>query len=137
MSDLQLLCIRKEDVTKIWRGDVHDMLDAGFAAADMQMPDDILEQLETGTRLLWVAVTVEAKIVAAMLTQLFEMRTGKVCKMMECGGTRLSDWKHMCVEIERYAKDEGCTSVMVTGRPGWSGVLTDYKITAVILEKKI
>lgn len=137
MSDLQLLCIPKDDIAKLWHGPVKDMIDAAYARSDLNMPDDILEQLENGTRLLWVVVTPEAKIIAAMMTQLFEMRSGRMCKMMECGGARLGEWKHMHVEIEEYAKREGCDRVMVEGRPGWAGVLPDYRATAVILEKRI
>lgn len=137
MSDLQLICVPKDDVAKLWHGPVRDMLDAAFSASDVPMPDDLLEQLETGTRLLWLVVTPEAAIVAAMMTQLFEMRSGRACQMMECGGGRLAEWKHMHIEIEEYAKREGCDRVMVTGRPGWAGVLPDYRTTAVILEKRI
>lgn len=137
MSGLQLICIPKGDVAKLWHGPVHDMLDAAFAAADLPMPEDLLQELETGTRLLWVVVTDEATIVAAMMTQLFEMRSGRVCKMMECGGSRLDEWKHMRAAIEQYAKREGCDRVMVIGRPGWAAILDDYRTTAVVLEKRI
>jgi hypothetical protein len=72
-----------------------------------------------------------------MVTQIFEMRSGKVCKMMECGGTRLNEWKHLRTEIEEYAKHQGCDRVLVTGRPGWAVALPDYRTTAVVLEKRI
>lgn len=134
---LQLLCIPPADVSKIWAGPVRDLIDAGFASADLPMPADIEEQLAAGTRLLWVVVAKESKIVAAMLTQLFEMRSGRVCKMMECGGSRLHEWKSFRSEIERYAKAEGCVRVIVEGRPGWSRVLTDYRVMGVVLEKRI
>lgn len=134
---MNLICIPPEEVYKIWPGQVHDMIDAGFAASDVPMPADLLEQLKYGTRLLWLAVTFESVIVAAMLTQLFEMRSGKVCKMMECGGTRLDQWKDFRTQIEQYAKAEGCDRVIVEGRRGWSRVLNDYKVTAVVLEKRI
>jgi hypothetical protein len=137
MSDLRLICIPPEEVYKIWRGTVHDMIDAGFAASDVPMPDDIAEQLKYGRRLLWVVTTPDAMIVAAMLTQLFDMRSGKLCKMMECGGARLSEWAHFRGKIEQYAKAEGCDRVLVEGRVGWAAMLTDYRVTGVTLEKRI
>lgn len=137
MTDLQLICVPREDIAKLWHGPVRDMLDSAFAVSDREMPEDLLEQLETGTRLLWLVVSAEATIVAAMMTQLFEMRSGRACKMLECGGDRLTEWKHMHAEIEQYAKREGCDRVMVEGRPGWAHVLPDYRTTAVILEKRI
>jgi hypothetical protein len=134
---MQLVCIPPADVHKIWDGTVRDMIDLGFGASDMLMPADILDQLAAGTRLLWVACDYDARIVAAMLTQLFEMRSGLVCKMMECGGSHLSDWVHFRFAIEQYAKREGCSRVLVEGRPGWAGVLKDYRTIGVVLEKRI
>lgn len=134
---IQLVCMQPDEVWKIWPGIVHDLIDAGFAASDVPMPDDIVEQLKYGKRVLWLAVLDDGTIVAAMLTELFEMRSGKVCKLMECGGSHLDDWKHMRFEIEAYAKGEGCDRVMVIGRPGWAGVLKDYRTTGVVLEKRI
>lgn len=137
MGDLNLTCIPPEEVWKIWPGTVHDLVDAGFAASDVPMPADIAEQLKYGHMLLWLVLTPESQIIAAMLTQLFEMRTGKICKMRECAGTRMVEWKEMRDQIERYAKAEGCDRVLVEGRLGWAGVLKDYRITGVVLEKRI
>lgn len=137
MSDLTLICMPPADVAKIWPGEVHDLIDLGFASADMPMPSDLTDQLAAGTRLLWLVVLPTGKVIAAMLTQLFEMRSGRICKMMECGGSRLDDWKEMRSQIESYAKAEGCVRVLVEGRIGWARVLDDYRITSVVLEKRI
>lgn len=134
---MNLICIPPEEVYKIWPGTVHDLIDAGFASSDVPMPMDLAEQLKYGTRLLWLVLTGDSVVVAAMLTQLFEMRSGKVCKMMECGGSRMAEWKHFRGQIEQYAKAEGCDRVLVEGRRGWAAALDDYRITAVVLEKRI
>jgi hypothetical protein len=134
---MELVCIPPSDVAKIWDGTVRDMIDVGFAASDVPMPDDILGELTEGTRQLWLAVNGEARIKAAMLTQIFQMRSGKALKMMECGGTELAKWVHLHAQIEQYAKTEGCDRVLVVGRPGWRGVLRDYRVTSVTLEKRI
>lgn len=133
---ISLVCVPPHDVPKLWPGCV-TMIDAGFAASDMLMPDDILEQLTKGTRLLWLAVDKDHRILSAMMTQLFPMRSGMLCKMMECGGERLREWKHLRTQIEEYAKREGCDRVLVEGRPGWSRILDDYKTVSVTLEKRI
>lgn len=134
---LQLECVPPEEVYKIWPGKVHDLIDAGFAAADVPMPPDIAEQLKYGTRLLWLVLTSESQIVAAMMTQIFDLRSGRICKMMECGGTRLAEWEKFRDQIEQYAKVEGCDRVRVEGRPGWAHVLDDYRLMSVVLEKRI
>jgi len=134
---MQLLCIPPGDVQYIWDSPVRDLIDSGFAANDVPMPEGLLEELTAGTRQLWVATTEEARIVAAMLTQIFPMRHGKVLKMMECGGSEMDTWLPLRTKIEQYAKAEGCDRVLVTGRLGWRGVLRDYKVVSVTLEKRI
>lgn len=133
---IRLICIPPVDVRALWNG-VYPMIDAGFAASDVPMPGDLLDQLTKGTRLLWIAMTDRHEILAAMMTQLFPMRTGMACKMLECGGERLAEWKHLREEIEQYAKREGCNRVLIEGRPGWARVLPDYKTVSVALEKRI
>lgn len=135
--ELQLVCVPPEEVRKIWPGPVHDMIDAGFAAFDVPMPADILEQMKYGTRLLWVAVDDDTTIIAAALTQLFPMRSGLVCKVLECGGDHMREWIGLRVEIEQYARDEGCARVLIEGRPGWARMLPDYAMIGVTLEKRI
>lgn len=138
MADHQFICMPPEEVYKIWPGLVHDLVDSGFAASDVPMPADILEQLKCGHMLLWLVIEADATIVAAMLTQLFEMRSGKACKVRECGGSGLRQWKELVqTEIERYAKAEGCDRVLLEGRPGWAGHLRDYATIAIVLEKRI
>lgn len=135
--ELQLICFPPEEVWKIWPGAVHDMIDAGFAAFDVPMPSDILEQLRYGTRLLWLATDERNKIIAAALTQLFPMRSGMVCKVLECGGDHMREWIGMRTQIEEYAKLEQCSRVLIEGRPGWARMLPDYATIGVTLEKRI
>lgn len=135
---MELVVIPQDDVAKIWFGLVRDMIDVGFAANNVPMPEDILEQLSTGHRQLWVAVTADASIQAAMLTSVYTMRDGsKMLKMMECGGSGLHSWVPLRSKVEEYAKAQGCDRVLVEGRVGWRGVLKDYKIVSVALEKRI
>lgn len=137
MSALQMICIPPEEVWKLWPGPVHDMIDAAFAAADMPLPQDIAEQFKYGHRLLWLVVDTDARIVAAITTQLFEMRSGKICKITESGGSRLAECLPLKAQIEEYAKREGCDRVLIEGRPGWAGVFRDYRTTSIVLEKRI
>lgn len=136
-STVELVCVPPEDVRKLWPGLVHDMVDAGFAAFDCPMPVDILEQFKYGTRLLWLAVDPAERIIAAMTTQLYDMRSGKVCKVLECGGEKMRTWLHLRAGIEEYAKREGCGRVIVEGRGGWARLLPDYRMIGVTLEKRI
>lgn len=134
----QLVCIPPDDVERIWPGMVHDLIDAAFAASNVPMPPDILDQMRAGSRQLWLGVTEDATIVAAALTQIFDMREGRACKLMECGATAgLRNLAHLRAGIEQYAKHNGCDTMLIEGRPGWARAAPDYRVTAVILEKRI
>lgn len=121
----------------MWRGPIHTMIDKAYEQADLFMPNDIQQDIAAGRKLVWVAVNDKHEIVAAMLTMLYAMRSGMVCKMLYCGGDGMSQWLKLRSKVEAYANDEGCVRVMIEGRPGWAHVLDDYKTTAVVLEKVI
>lgn len=112
------------------------LIDVGYAAGGDFMPEDLPNQIADGKILVWVAVDDEtANVHAAMTTELIRMRCGLVCWMGQCGGDRMRDWSHFHVKIEEYARDEGCVKTILKGRFGWEGILKDYKIRTVTLEK--
>lgn len=117
---------------------VHDMIDSGYAAGGDFMPEDMLIRIKDGRTLLWIAISEETgEIHAAMTTELIPMRAGLVCWMCQCGGERMQDWSRFHVQIEEYAKNEGCVKVVLRGRSGWQRVLEGYKIRTVQLEKTL
>ncbi len=135
MNTITVACVEPHMATKIWPK-VRDLIDIGYAAGDNFMPENILEQIRYGTILLWVAVDEESgHIHAAMTTELVAMRCGLVCWMGQCGGDRMHDWSKFHVQIEEYAKDEGCVKVILKGRRAWEKVLSGYRIRTVQLEK--
>lgn len=113
------------------------MIEKAYKDSDQDVPFNILSDLTKGRRLLWLAVDENEDIIAAMLTQLFNMVSGKMCKMQECGGERMQEWKHLRKRVEDYARAEGCTRVMLEGRLGWARIMPDYEQVAVVLEKRL
>lgn len=117
---------------------VSDMIDIGYSVGDDFMPKDILEQIRYGQIVLWIAIDEDTgNILAAMTTELVPMRSGLVCWMCQCAGDRMQDWARFHVQIEEYAKAEGCVRVVLKGRRGWERVLEGYKVRTVTLEKAI
>lgn len=135
--NLKLLCVKPEMVTGLWPV-VRRMIDDAFAASDMVMPADLLQQLCEGKRLLWVVADPEGlNIVAAGMTCIYTMRSGtKMCKILESAGDGAGLVQSVGV-IEAYAKGEGCDRVMIEGRVGWQRTFPDYKTVGVILEKRL
>jgi hypothetical protein len=127
-------CIAPDLIRSIWDR-VEPMIDSAFVVADEIMPADMLARLETARMLLWAAIGEDGKIFAAMTTELVPMRSGLVCWMCQCGGSRVWEWSKFIDKIEEYARAEGCVRVVLRGRQGWRGVLDGYRLRSVQLEK--
>lgn len=136
MPDIQLMAVDPARVKEIWPA-ARPLIEKAYKDADQDVPFNILYDLIMGRRLLWLAVDENEDIIAAMLTQLFNMVSGKMCRMQQCGGARMQEWKHLRKRIEDYARAEGCTSVMLEGRSGWARIMPDYEQVAVVLEKRL
>ncbi len=108
-----------------------------YAESDQDLPADLLGEIASGAKQLWLAISDSHAIVGAIITALYALADGKVCRMHHCGGDHMESWLHLRAKIEEYAKAEGCVRVMLEGRPGWARKLDDYRVTAVIMEKRI
>lgn len=90
-----------------------------------------------GGSLLWMAWD-GTEALAAAITKLTVDRSGfKECTIVACGGKRMPEWIEHINGLERFARAEGCRRVSIYGRPGWKRVLSNYRISKVILEKDI
>ena len=137
MATIVVTAVEPDFASRIW-AKVKDLIDVGYAAGDNFMPENILEQIRYGTILLWIAIDEESgHIHAAMTTELVPMRCGLVCWMGQCAGDRMQDWSKFHVQIEEYAKNEGCVKLVLKGRRGWEAVLDGFRVRTVQLEKML
>lgn len=77
------------------------------------------------------------EIIAAAITSLGTINGEKVCTIVACGGVGWSRFGHFINDLEKFAKDEGCTSVRINGRAGWRRVLKGYGVQSVVLRKEL
>lgn len=131
---IDLLCVDPKDVHKIWPH-VEALLLAATERCGEWSISSIRAEVLNGDQLLWVTWD-GCKIRAAATTKLFREVGGLVCLAVACGGTD-DDWAQRFAPIEEYARDEGCVSTRIQGRPGWARVFKDYKVEWVSLEKKL
>src|SRR5215510_10982481 len=96
----------------------------------------IAQDLRDGTALLWLAWDGKA-VCAAAVTQLNVANDRKFCTITACGGRELKRWLSLIGALERFAIEEGCTSVRINGRRGWARVLSDYRLHSIVLEKEL
>lgn len=90
----------------------------------------------SGGALVWLAYN-EPKIESAAVTQIEHTECSRVCTIAACGGDDYENWIHLIGDIETYAAEENCDAVRIIGRQGWGRVLPDYKVSRVVLEKKL
>lgn len=107
-----------------------------YVKNDQTVPHWLLEDIRLGRRVLWLLIK-DNIMVGAGTTAIFEMVSGRLCKIEHFAGSGMDEWSHLRTVIEEYAKREGCARVMCEGRPGWQRILTDYEVTAVVLEKRL
>lgn len=76
---------------------------------------------------------------AVVLTQVYEELSGeKVCSIIFLDGMNADDWLVLGKEsLELWAMQNGCQRVEGWMRKGWARKLKDYKLTHVLLEKRL
>lgn len=136
MTATTLVCVKPAFVGVLWAV-VAPLLDKGYAACDELMPSDALDRLVSGDHVLWLAVTEERDILAAMTTRVKAMRSGRAIQILCCGGAQVAIWNHHMAEIETYARTEGCVKITAEGRKGWLRLLNGFSSDSVIFEKAL
>jgi hypothetical protein len=99
----------------------------------------LLDELRAERMTLWVAgYEGELRFIAAMVTRLYVLENGsKVCHIVALGGEGLRDWIKYVDRIADYARAEGCDTLRLEGREGWSRILPSFVRVGVILEQRI
>lgn len=127
---MNLVCVDPEQVFDFWPH-ARSLIKAAIDATGLSEFKDIEDQVLSGDQLLWLAWS--GKIEAAATTHL----TKGVCTLTACSGENRERWLPLFEKIEKYAKDEGCTTMRIFGRKGWQRVLDGYHVEHVILEKAL
>lgn len=133
----RLICVPPLDIGKVWPM-VSAMIEAAYAEDGEMMPPELPEWLGAGKGQLWLSVEGE-KIIAALTTSIEPMSHGRRLRMISCGGDRMDLWKDCHLQIEEFARAEGCDRIRIEGRSGWQRILAPggYKVTRVTLEKRL
>lgn len=134
-SLVSLICVDPARVGEVWP------FAKGFIRAAVDHTNlcdfDCTERdVFSGDLLLWIAWDGRS-LLAAATTRLIEVNRSKVCLITACGGREMKSWADLRSGIEKYAKNEGCSSVRTFGRKGWERVLGDYRAEYIVLEKAL
>lgn len=76
-------------------------------------------------------------ILAVVVTETVETSEGRKGRIVGIAGSDRGRWMHLLDEIEQDFRAEGCERVQTLARPGFVADMPDYRITGVILEKRL
>lgn len=134
-ADLSLFCVAPDRAAAMW-----PHVEPFFAAATRRVPLAALEDLKrdilNGNALIWI-VWDGSHILAALVTALQRTDAGLICLLQACGGTEMGRWLPLLPRIEQFAKNQGCVTIRMTGRRGWSRALAGFRSRHVILDKDL
>lgn len=81
--------------------------------------DQVLKDLEKNRCLLMLIIE-NSVILGSIVIEFVQMAKVKVAHIIACGGERVDDWLYdWWEEFLPVAKEQNCTRVSVSGRPGW------------------
>ncbi|GEC56777.1 hypothetical protein ABIF38_005268 [Bradyrhizobium japonicum] len=127
-SSVDLICVDPARVHEFWPF-ASGLIKTAIERTGLSAFEDIEKQVLAGEQLLWLAWS--EQIEAAATTHL----SRGVCTLTACSGHQRERWLPLFATIEKYAKDEGCSTLRLYGRKGWERVLDGYRVEHVILEK--
>ncbi len=133
---MDLLCIEPGFKTRqVWPS-VRDMIKLSIETTNLSDFDAVERDVLQGRSLLWLAWD-GLHIMAAATTELVLAQERKTCVVVACAGRGMETWLPLLSRIEDYAQAEGCVSMRIIGRRGWSRVLDGYRERFAIMEKTL
>lgn len=86
---------------------------------------DIHRFLEEQACQLWI-IHNTAGIAGALVTQIVNYPQDRRLCFFACAGVEADKWLHLNEVIKCYAREQGCSSVEIYGRPGWVKKMKPY-----------
>lgn len=133
-NSTELVCVDPARIGEVWPH-AKDKIRAAVERTGLSAFEDIEADVLCGNQLLWLAWD-GTSIMAAATTQIVKPFS-KICVLTACAGHDRERWLPLFEHIEKYAENEGCSSMRIYGRKGWERVLTGYRAEHVILEKPL
>lgn len=123
----------RDQIIALW-DKAEPLIQKAINVYDEHSINDIFSSLVEMKSQLWVAG--HNDIEAILITQIITRNNKQVCLLELCAGRGVESIQFLKT-IELWAKDAGCCSIELIGRPGWKRVLRDYKTNKITLTKEI
>lgn len=136
LADTTLYRLEPEQIDAFW-----DVVEEPIAQAlerdGLYGPEHVREWLAKGLMHLWIAGDADKGVVGLALVEELQHPREKVVKFWLCTGHDRKRWLFHMKQIETWAKERGCTRSIADARKGWAKELSDYRLTHVVLEKRL
>jgi len=100
--------------------------------------ESIIKSLYEDHRQLWIAFNDQDEIKGIIISRIVIYPECRKLRMIYCSGDDMANWKaQMQTMLERFAIDNGCNGLEMTGRKGWTRFLADlgWETTYISYEK--
>lgn len=135
-SEASLSQVPQDYIDGIWPS-VERLLLKSYRRMDQNIPVTLRNELRSGHRQLWVITLEDVTIIAAGVTSIVALRSGLALKIEHLGGGSMRQWLQTLKKLEAFARDCGCKKLMWEGRDGWKRLFPDYKVSAVVMTKRL
>jgi hypothetical protein len=135
---MQVSLVDPNYVSAVWK-EVEPILGKSIHTAHGRYTmDDILREIVNFEQHLWVVFNDDKKIIASLTTRFIFYPRKKMLAGQFLGGVKIMRWRDPMLEtLEKWAKDNDCDGLEMTGRNGFEKVLGPHGWTPeyVVFEK--
>lgn len=131
----RLFFVQEGDVDAFWHI-VEPLIERAIQGSDLTA-DEIRENAKQSLMRLWLG-EIDGRVVMAGAVVEIMIGEERVAHIAALSGTGMRFWlTAFLTEFESLAKANGIDRVRLNGRKGWARALRDYRMTAVVLEKRL
>lgn len=131
----ELCCVDPAQVPKIWPHVSH-LIRRAMARGRMGRFADIEADVLGANAYLWLA-TERSAVIAAAVTKVTADDGERLCTIVACAGDEWKKFGGLLAGLEAYARAENCAAIEICGRPGWRRRLPDYRLTKIVIRKRL
>ncbi len=133
---MEWICLPPRMAQELWPS-VSPLIYAAMVRGGLTNFSIVESAVHDGQMLLRLVVDAKAVILAAVVTEISLIEGVKYGTIVACGGKQLSSFVHLRERLYDYFREEGCSKTRLLGRPGWSRLLRDYTVKAVVMEREL
>jgi len=134
-ASVELCCVPPDRVPALWPRVAH-LVCRAMARGRMGRFADVEADVLASNAWLWLAIERSA-VLAAAVTKVTEEDGERLCTIVACAGRDWTKFGRLIGGLEDYARAEGCSAVEICGRPGWMRRLPDYRVTKIVMRKRL